>query len=86
MKLTPHEQNLIEAIRNAVMRESGDVLTITIGLERDGVCVRWESHGFQGNGAGSSFDEAYGRAWEDYRQKYGRVVDGEPAAGSSDIH
>jgi hypothetical protein len=48
-------------------------------LGKDGFRVRWEVQGFQGNGDESSFDEAYGRAHEEYSRKYlaavlGRVL------------
>jgi hypothetical protein len=32
-----------------------------------------------------SFDEAYGRAWEDYDLKYRRVALSTPANGSPDV-
>jgi len=73
MKLTSHEQDLIEAIRKGTSRDPADPLTITISLG-GGASVRWENQGFQGNGDGLSFDEAYGRAWEDYSAKFVRVA------------
>ena len=44
----------------------------------------WKSQGIQGNGVGTSFDEAYEAAFQDHLQKVGRIISGEPKQSQSD--
>jgi hypothetical protein len=83
MELTPHEKNLIEAIRNEAKNNSSD-FTITLSFAGPGVRVRWESQGVQGNGAGASLDEAYQQAWQNHVQKVIRIVLAEKSQSESD--
>ena len=83
MNLTFHEANLIEAIRNGTRANDSD-LTVTISFGGAGVSVCWKSQGIQGNGVGTSFDEAYEAAFQDHLQKVGRIISGEPKQSQSD--
>jgi hypothetical protein len=83
MKLTRHEQNLIEATRHGAKDENSD-LTITLSFTGPGVRVRWESHGIHGDGAGASLDDAYEQAWQDRLQKVGRIISAENSEPESD--
>jgi hypothetical protein len=77
MKLTEHETNLIETIRGAkdrVPSEAPTTITITLGGP-DTVRVVWENQGVEGAAAGSSFDEAYYRAWKAYVDKYQSLLE-----------
>ena len=86
MKLSKWEGWLIKSLRNvAQRREDHEPVTLTITLSRGLIQVGWLSQGFQGNGEGATFDQAYQSAWEDQVDKYGRAATGAFAPGTAGI-
>jgi hypothetical protein len=75
MKLSKHERYLIRTLRHVdEWVEGQEPLALTITLSRNLVRVRYETQGFQGNGEGHTFDDAYWLAHKDYSNKYMRVA------------